>query len=143
MKTKYAKYNNRLLRLAKFLRALPPDRFNYNVWFGSDWEGFPDLSCGTTACAFGWAMAMPEFRKLGFHAALDEYYTIYTTPSCQQCGSSDAGKELFGIEDLDFDLLFFPGVKNGHLVSPDGDASAKQVANHIVRFVRRRRAEHP
>lgn len=62
--------NARLLRLADFLDALPPERFNYNTWVGPNWKGAQDLSCGTTACALGWAATMPEFRELGLRLSI-------------------------------------------------------------------------
>ncbi len=55
----------RLLKLADFLESLPRNRFCLERWVGRGWEGKPDLSCGTTACALGWATTIPEFRKLG------------------------------------------------------------------------------
>jgi hypothetical protein len=54
-----------LLLLADFLDKLDPARFDYTDWVGDSWEGKQDLSCGTTACAMGWACTMPEFRALG------------------------------------------------------------------------------
>lgn len=61
--------NRRLLKLAAFLEALPKHLFNY-CWFCNSWN-VTNLSpekataCGTTACALGWATAIPSFRKLG------------------------------------------------------------------------------
>ncbi len=63
--TTQKEYDDRLLLLADFLDKLPPERFNYAAWVGHDWKEMEDLSCGTTACALGWAATMPEFRKLG------------------------------------------------------------------------------
>jgi hypothetical protein len=65
--------NRRLLLLADFLEKLPPERFNYGEWVGKDWGGKQDLSCGTTACALGWACTMPEFQALGLKFRSDEY----------------------------------------------------------------------
>lgn len=45
-------------------------RFDLSTWAGTDdifWEGNPDLSCGTSACAMGWATTIPEFQELGLH----------------------------------------------------------------------------
>lgn len=55
----------RLLRLAKRLDRVKPERFNINKWVGDSWEGKQDLSCGTSACALGWATTIPEFSKAG------------------------------------------------------------------------------
>lgn len=52
-----------LLQLADFLEKLSPERFDYGVWVGETWKGDPDLSCGTTACAAGWACVIfPELK---------------------------------------------------------------------------------
>lgn len=63
--TTVATGNRRLLKLAQFLKTVPAERFNMGVWVGDDWKGDPDLSCGTSACALGWATVIPEFRRLG------------------------------------------------------------------------------
>ena len=58
--------NRRLLKLADLLDALPDERFQFHHWVDEDtYKGKPDLSCGTTACALGWATTIPAFRKLG------------------------------------------------------------------------------
>lgn len=134
-----ATYNNRLLKLAKFLRELPPKRFNYGTWVGYGWLGRTDLSCGTTACALGWAFAMPEFNKLGFSLGYDKYRNIaFTSPGFGGKDWSDGAKELFGLSYRQAAYLF-SGV-NSHLANIDpGDVTTKQVANHIVRFVRARK----
>lgn len=57
------------LILAAFLRSDPrirkEGRFNMNRFVGDNWEGKPDLSCGTSACAAGWAATIPHFRNKG------------------------------------------------------------------------------
>lgn len=60
----------RLTILATFLATIPPERFDLGTWAGNDkihWGGEKDLSCGTTACAMGWAATIPEFQALGLH----------------------------------------------------------------------------
>ena len=58
-----------LLDLANFLDKLPPERFKYNDWVGKDWGGKLDLSCGTTACALGWATQIPSIAAKGLRLA--------------------------------------------------------------------------
>lgn len=62
---------DRLRRLAFHLRNDVKDEvFNLATWVGNDdvpWEGKEDLSCGTSACAMGWATTIPEFKQLGLH----------------------------------------------------------------------------
>lgn len=55
--------------LAQFLLELPKKRLRMDCWVGWDWQGKPDLSCGTVACAAGWATTIPDFRKLGLRMA--------------------------------------------------------------------------
>lgn len=125
----FAVGNRRLLKLASFLRTLPRKRFDYRWWVGDDWQGGKDLSCGTTACALGWATVIPEFRKKGLKLEFDEW---------------DAGKVRFGHrEGLRAAEAFF-GIHFNEAASlflPNGDANAtaKQVARKIERFVDRRR----
>lgn len=57
--------NRRLLVLVALLKTVPDERFDYNRWVGRDWQGMPDFSCGTSACAGGWATTIPEFREEG------------------------------------------------------------------------------
>lgn len=62
---------DRLRRLAFYLRNdIKDEVFNLATWVGNDdvpWEGKDDLSCGTSACAMGWATTIPEFKQLGLH----------------------------------------------------------------------------
>lgn len=59
---------DRLLLLATRLREIPKKRFFISAWVGLDWlkKKDPELSCGTTACAAGWATTIPELRAEGF-----------------------------------------------------------------------------
>lgn len=132
-----AKYLRRLGKLASFLETLPRERFNYNHWVGDDWKGKENLSCGTTACALGWAATMKPFRKLGlrlvmpendwsppFVALKDENFP--DTPG-DWGTSQDAITEVFGTESHD---LFFPS-------DDELKATPKQVAKKIRRFIRK------
>lgn len=123
--------NNRLLKLADFLAKLPRNRFDYNYWVGVDWGGKQDLSCGTTACALGWAATMPTFRRLGLHLRqLMGDTARVCTP--RNFGSYAASAEIFMLEDHDSSYLFTP--QNG-----EPKRSAKFVAKKIRRWV----TEHP
>lgn len=68
----------RVMRLIDFMEKLPSSadkHFNMSMWVdfsdlsgrcASDLVTRKDLmSCGTTACAGGWASTMPYFRRLG------------------------------------------------------------------------------
>ena len=136
------KFARRLLRLAAFLEKLPRKRFDYGNWVGDDWKGKPDLSCGTTACALGWATAMPEFRRLGLvmvQELNDEGVSVtgyVALKGIRYSNEYDAACEVFGMEHDDIDRVFMPGdayTCSGLPLS----ATPKQVARHIRKFVKR------
>lgn len=126
--------NRRLLKLAAFLRKLPRKRFDYCTWTGDNWKGAQDLSCGTTACALGWAATMPTFRRLGL------YLNVYGTPELPGARGREwwespaivAASRLFSITTNQAGMLFAPD-------EDEEDATPKYVARKIERFVK----EHP
>ncbi len=135
--------NSRLLKLAAFLRLLPPEKFNLSYWVSDEagslygGEEVNLRSCGTKACAMGWATAMPLFRRLGlvFHSgnladpaivAIEREDLKY---SCYQ--PMAVAQHLFAISHVEADLLFAPGVQ-------DFEATSLEVAGFIERFVRAR-----
>ena len=141
----------RLLLLADHLDTLPKKRFYYGSWVGDDWKGKADLSCGTTACALGWATTIPSFRRLGLRmtsrrppsyadlvagADLDGYVTA---PGCSR--SLSAAQDIFKLSYIEAEFLFIPGGKLDSFpaiqAAPANGATAKQVARHIRRFVAR------
>lgn len=135
--------NVRLLKLAAFLEKLPRKRFDYASVVGYDWQGKPDLSCGTTACAIGWAAAMPQFQKLGLKLDFDPVYGNSRLEGGVAKGKYNPGTAIFEISDDEWDYLFQPGWNLTDdagtdlplPVAPDADATPKQVAKHIRRFV--------
>lgn len=126
--------NRRLLKLAAFLEKLPPERFDYRYLVGAGWKGKPDLSCGTTACALGWAAAMPEFRRLGLALRPAPMGVVVRMRAHPKWHSWQAAEHVFAIDYRGFEQLFLPGT-DGAL---QGDATAKQVARHIRKFVAKR-----
>lgn len=153
---------DRLLKLADFLETVPEGRFDFGHWAGEDWRGAQDLSCGTSACAMGWAPSIPEFAALGLRLArLESTNIAVTVRSAEAIGefdlafdlSAEAGHHVFGLEMKDFVLLFTPrehecddeycgsdcedAAEEKDLLP--ADASAKDVAAHIRRFVEERR----
>lgn len=144
----------RLLKLAAFLDKLPPERFNFNVWVGDTWKETQDLSCGTSACAMGWAATMPEFRKLGVRlckrgglgiVAMDIADIGYIKGGC------NVAEHLFEISEKEAEHLFVPHEREnedydyGYDDDDDDDlgdrlgrkATPKEVAAHIRAFVER------
>lgn len=130
--------DRRLLRLATFLEELPPRRFDYRTMVGPDWGGAQDLSCGTTACAIGWAATMPQFRKFGLRIVGQRHG--YVSGGAVRDGYT--GTAIFSLTDAEWDFLFQPGLglyyedtpKPG-FAKPHYTATAKEVAKHIRRFV--------
>ena len=130
-------HRRRLLKLADFLEALPPKRFNYCHWVGDDWEGAANLSCGTTACALGWATTMPIFRRLGLCLYKPgRYYTptVILKIGKRRGSTFDATEEIFGLDHNETMELFTP--RGSGELGPK--AKASDVAAHIRRFVERR-----
>lgn len=136
--------NKRLLKLADFLEKLPRKRFDYSTWVGSSWEGAPDLSCGTTACALGWAATMPEFRRLGLRLEkpLDREVGYITNRKLDALYPSVAAVATFGISEEEEQYLFEGKATLEGFPDPPSqwDATPKQVAAHIRRFVKQRTA---
>jgi len=122
-----------LTELADFLDTLPPERFDYGHWVGSDWKGESDLSCGTTACAAGWATTLPSFRERGLRLG-PKHHMVATK---DELGSA-AIAQVLGIDVTDARYLFLPGTG----LDPTDDrpseyATASEVAAHIRRWVAR------
>jgi len=139
-------YKRRLLALADLLQKLPPKRFDYSHWVGDNWKGSADLSCGTTACAFGWATTMPSLRRLGLMLKPDHRNELggevkLKRKSGKFLSTERAALEVFGLSYGEFEYLFVPysGRELTAYKLPEsylGDlASAKQVAAHIRKFV--------
>jgi hypothetical protein len=121
--------------VADLLCKLPRKRFDYARWVGvgMEWEGKPDLSRGTTACALGWATKIPRFRRRGLRlSGVGSWgYVMPRTDS----GNSGllAGAEFFKISYEESRYLFSPvdsGLSSG--------ATPKQVAKHIRKFIKER-----
>lgn len=129
----------RLLKLADLLDTIPAERFYLGTWCGPDWAGAPDLSCGTTACALGWATTIPEFRKLGVRMKREG---INVGPGFAQArcpNPAGVAKRLFGICDTtdrgyeDYNYLFFPSA-----YPRDSRTKPREVAARIREFVSER-----
>jgi len=105
----------RLQTLANFLRTVPPEKFD--LW---DWRSAPHTSlpltdedlitdedlktCGTTACAVGWACSMPEFQTEGLY--YDGHTPIYAPVDAQPLSYWRAVEEFFGLSYIEAQWLF-------------------------------------
>lgn len=123
------------MALVKLLRQLPRKRFDFSTWVGTDWAGAKDLSCGTTACALGWATTIPSLQRAGLRLRRHEFGLPYV--ECNSRADDGAAAEIFGISDEDAASLFYPRFCGPDEIDsglPD-DATPKQVADHIEKFV--------
>lgn len=99
----------RLNVLADFMDALPPaSRKHFDMddflthegtgthpWMAKDKLNLDDLhTCGTSACAFGYACVVPSFRKAGLYIDGHGYYSINAYEFFDLHG--DDGHYLFG-----------------------------------------------
>ena len=142
-------YRERLLRLADFLDTVPDERFDFGVWAGQDWGGKADLSCGTVACALGWATALPEFQALGMRLARagDGNIAVTTSrakPIATWIASVEAADAVFGLDDDEVEHQFTPTDDEEEDLDDDdygsdgrlsSDAGPRDVAEHIRRFL--------
>lgn len=126
----------RLLRLAKELDQQPAKhkrgkapKFHLREWAGDGWQ---ENICGTTACAVGLATTIKAFRQAGLKLVPD----AWNVPEPRFRGQSglDAAASFFEISWEEAEVLFMSGEFPG---LPD-DASAKDVATLIRRFVKER-----
>ncbi len=124
---------NRILRLADFMEKLPKERFYFGSFAGDNWAGKPDLSCGTTACAIGWATTIPYFRRLGLYLQKDEWLNVAVVK-----GANWSSGGLFGVSQDVLDLLFFPddAFPDDEPGSLPRDATPKQWARHARKIVK-------
>lgn len=109
----------RLLALAEFLLCLPQNHFDFGT-FGSVAKVAPvgedaleeaEL-CGTTACALGWAPALPFAKRLGYKLKvrdLGEYKDAVFTKNDREVSIDKVAKDLFGLKEKAFRHIFFGG----------------------------------
>jgi hypothetical protein len=102
----------RLLALARKLDTVPVERFDISTWVGMHWQGKPDLSCGTVACALGWATTIPSFRRLGLRLIEGSVgltgYVVLLKDGYKVASNISAAELLFDIDTRTAELLFMP-----------------------------------
>lgn len=133
--------HNRLKKLADLLRTVPDERFNYRHWVGKNWGGKADLSCGTTACALGWATTIPSLRKVGLRLerTTNSYGDVSSWPTVININNRDeiapfaVGAEVFYISFEDSEKLFAPDA-----TKDEWDATGSEVADKIENYIAQR-----
>lgn len=131
---------DRLLQLAEFLDKLPPRLFNFGILFRvGDREPLDAFEvgggCGTAGCTIGWTpKVFPDLVEWDGNMVIMRS----RTPGDAGVGMT-VGQRLFDLTNQQNTRLFYPGAADqGYSVLPD-HASAKEVAEHIRRWVGRSR----
>lgn len=143
-----AVYVNRLLKLAVFLDKLPKAKFDFSTITSLGQKPMMEAlkagrhRCGTTACAIGWMPAI--FPRQVCWVGEDRPYGdlnvgLRSAGAARRVGKARnfaVAQRFFGISYEEALHLFNPGD-----ISLRYDATPKQVAKHIRRFVRERQRE--
>lgn len=129
--------NRRLMKLVELLKTVPRKQFNYWKWAGHDWKGKADLSCGTQACALGWATTIPSLRRLGLrlHRPFRASNPFVQLKGAPRLSPYEVAQTLFGLNANQAHYLF-TAVSSGE----EDDATPKQVAKKLEKFVASRSA---
>lgn len=93
-------HRDRLERLCQLLDIVPDEHFDLTGWHNVNDDTSYDFNCltrcGTTACACGWAMIIPEFNLAGFVKTPN-----YDMPYYNGKTGSEAVEAFFGLSDKD------------------------------------------
>lgn len=133
----------RILLLADFMEKLPGKRFDFRTFVGGDWKGAADLSCGTAACALGWATTMPVFRRLGLRVTADRCIELQGEPMNAPL-TLPKFLRIFDIDNETKFRLFFPGSSSFLFFPGDylpANATPKQWASHARKIVKELQGE--
>lgn len=135
----------RLGILADFLDTVPPEKFDLKDWYISgdvDFEHGPSpYNCGTTACAIGWATAIPEFQAAGFAIYLDNPLFIdHGLLNEAQFTGWDAVERFFGLTYTEAQVLFSASYYNLADIR-DPVAVAERLREFVAQETEQRRKE--
>jgi len=125
----------RLLTLANFLRTeVPKNRFNLSSWVGDmnnryvAGENLLAPSCGTSACAMGFATTIPMFAKAGLTLRKNHPGSNGGTICYLTFKGFEAAAEFMEIDEADANWLF-------NAAEYDYDDEVLVVADRIEKFV--------
>jgi hypothetical protein len=146
-------YAGRLLILSTYLENLAPERFEFTHFVSPEWEGAQDLSCGATACGLGHAVVLfGEECGVEFVRGSRDFYEEGTLPKVKGTklhgarAAIEAAHRMFDVGDEhDFERLFVPYTHPYELPKNrlSEDATAKDLAAHIRKFVKERYEDAP
>ncbi len=122
-------HKERLLLLASFLEDVDSNKFDLRSWrFDPEYADaltdskLKDTSCGTTACAIGWACTIPVFQKAGL-------LFKGISPRYEGRAGWTAVAAFFEITLFEAKVLFSNDFYNVHVSTPSG------VSERIEEFV--------
>lgn len=119
----------RLLKLASFLRKLPPERFDFGVVVKHE------TSCGTVGCAMGWTPAV--FPDLVEWTKDEEAWPLTLTKTGKPTDYDTLASEIFEIGEDDAFSLFTPFNQGCiGLTRLPSDATPSQVADLIEEYIK-------
>jgi len=130
----------RLLVLANFLDTVPTFKFDLTSWRhhpGADHyvqdsdlvdSNLTDMTCGTTACAVGWACSIPEFNAQGLFWEDRPVYEVAGVWGKHRSWGAVTG--FFDLGTYDAEHLFT------YDLYPFGERGPKDVAARIRTFVK-------
>lgn len=92
----------RLMRLRDVIRKAPTKRFNMRFWerrgaYDGHSISLPAPTCGTEACAAGWAAADPYFKKIGLHVVYRHKANVTADIVFHHHTGFDALEVVFGL----------------------------------------------
>ena len=106
----------RLRKLISFMEKLPPEKaehFNMRGWVRHDDTTHKHKAkyvtqrllntCGTTACALGWATVIPEFQRAGLRMSPNLDFYVGKSGSILPL---DASEQFFGLTNNQHSALF-------------------------------------
>lgn len=141
MKTFHAQ---RLMKLARFIHALPENKFGFASLVKGKDKPRKELDCGSTACAIGWCPILwPKEVEYVNGARFGEDYAVLPKnadpQSVYDCIGATA-EHLFALDADEASALFHPYSQSGfpELTRLTGSASSKSVAQNIAMFVSKR-----
>lgn len=132
-------FKKRLIRLADGLEADAAKedgiKFDFNNWGAIDNPMNP-LSCGTVACAFGYAAISGLFKDEGLdYRTSGRGEVVFTYQGTQWAGAIETAMKLFGLTEQEASHLF---TDDRGLDETTGADAERKVAQRIRDFAERR-----